>query len=126
MGLKGHGLTEGNLSKELLEILFSLASNWGDDVAGNNFRVFPLKGAMTNEVYRISWPTKLQENHRTVLVRVYGEGVELFFSRDEEVRTFKWVSMNGYGPKLLGQFPRGRVEEFIDAKVCKMLHFSLF
>lgn len=127
MGVKGHGLTEGNLSKELLEILFSLASNWGDDAAGNNFRVFPLKGAMTNEVYRISWPTKSQENHRTVLVRVYGEGVELFFSRDEEVRTFKWVSMNGYGPKLLGQFPRGRVEEFIDSKVCKKkLHFSFF
>lgn len=116
MGVKAHGLTEGNLPKELLEILFSLASNLGDDVGVNSYKVFPLKGAMTNEVYRISWATKLQEIHRTVLVRVYGEGVELFFSRDEEVRTFKWVSMHGYGPKLLGQFPRGRVEEFIDAK----------
>lgn len=117
MGVKAHGLTEGSLPPDLQEILLSLASKWGDDVGRSSFKVFPMKGAMTNEVYRISWPSKVKDNHRTVLVRVYGEGVEVFFNRDEEVRTFNWLSMHGYGPKLLGQFSEGRVEEFINAKV---------
>ncbi|KAI5654609.1 hypothetical protein M9H77_31796 [Catharanthus roseus] len=116
MGVKAHGLTEGSLPPDLQEILLSLASKWGDDVGRSSFKVFPMKGAMTNEVYRISWPSKVKDNHRTVLVRVYGEGVEVFFNRDEEVRTFNWLSMHGYGPKLLGQFSEGRVEEFINAK----------
>lgn len=83
----------------------------------------PLKGAMTNEVYRARWATGSgdssapgQSDARTVLVRVYGEGVDLFFDREDEVRTFEFMSRHGHGPRLLGRFPNGRVEEFIHAR----------
>ncbi|CAB4289421.1 unnamed protein product [Prunus armeniaca] len=79
-------------------------------------KVIPLKGAMTNEVYQISWPTRDGDFSRNVLVRVYGEGVEVFFNRDDEIQTFECMSKHGQGPRLLGRFADGRVEEFIHAR----------
>ncbi|KAL3845873.1 hypothetical protein ACJIZ3_003276 [Penstemon smallii] len=111
-----NGFSEANLPAELIKLLFSLASNWGDIIDFSKLKVDHLSGAMTNEVYRISWPTKVENSTRTVLVRIYGVGVELFFNRDEEIRTFECLSSHGYGPKLLGQFREGRVEEFIHAR----------
>ncbi|KAF0895929.1 hypothetical protein E2562_017571 [Oryza meyeriana var. granulata] len=54
---------------------------------------------------------------RKVLVRIYGDGVELFFDCEDEVRTFECMSCHGQGPRLLGYFPNGCVEEFIHARV---------
>jgi hypothetical protein len=78
---------------------------------------------MTNEVYQVRWLTGSGDGeaaageYRKVLMRVYGEGVELFFDREDEVRTFECMSRHGHGPRLLGRFPTGRVEEFIHARV---------
>uniref|UniRef100_A0A2N9G512 Choline kinase N-terminal domain-containing protein n=1 Tax=Fagus sylvatica TaxID=28930 RepID=A0A2N9G512_FAGSY len=104
------------LPGEAKEILKSLAANWGDVFDVNELQVIPLKGAMTNEVYQIKWPTKIDDVSRKVLVRIYGEGVEVFFDRDDEIRTFEFISKHGQGPRLLGRFPNGRIEEFIHAR----------
>ncbi|KAL2324391.1 hypothetical protein Fmac_023449 [Flemingia macrophylla] len=71
---------------------------------------------MTNEVFQINWPTRNGCEVRNVLVRLYGEGVEVFFDREEEVRTFECMSKHGQGPRLLGRFTSDRVEEFINAR----------
>ncbi|PSS17440.1 Choline kinase [Actinidia chinensis var. chinensis] len=102
--------------EDLMNLLSSMASNWGDVINKNILKVVHLNGAMTNKVYRISWPTTREDDNRTVLVRIYGEGVDLFFNRDEEIWTFECISKHGQGPRLLGRFPEGRVEEFIHAK----------
>lgn len=116
MAVKTNGIVEGCISEELTKLLLSLASKWGDMIDDPNMlQVTPLKGAMTNEVYQISWPT--ETGIRKVLVRVYGEGVEVFFNRDDEIRTFECMSKHGHGPRLLERFPEGRVEEFIHARV---------
>ncbi|VFQ80158.1 unnamed protein product [Cuscuta campestris] len=111
-----NGLKKGSLPGESITLLSSLASSWGDDLDLNSLKVVHLSGAMTNLVYRISWPTKMENVSRNVLVRVYGEGVDLLFSREDEIRAFEYVSKQGFGPRLLGQFPWGRVEEFIDVR----------
>ncbi|KAJ1382233.1 Protein kinase-like domain superfamily [Sesbania bispinosa] len=80
------------------------------------FQVIPLKGAMTNEVFQIKWQTTADETSRKVLVRIYGEGTEIFFDREDEVRAFEFISKNGQGPRLLGRFAQGRIEEFIRAR----------
>ncbi|CAA6666245.1 unnamed protein product [Spirodela intermedia] len=89
------------------KILHDLASSWGD----------VQDWAMTNEVYQVYWPSS---NHgapqRKVLLRVYGEGVDVFFDRKDEIRTFEFMSRQGQGPQLLGFFHNGRVEEFINAR----------
>ncbi|AAG12527.1 Hypothetical Protein [Arabidopsis thaliana] len=43
---------------------------------------------------------------------------DLLFNRKDEIRTFEVVSRYGHGPKLLGRFSGGRIEEFINARVC--------
>lgn len=98
--------------------LHDLASSWSDVQDCRAMEVTPLKGAMTNEIYQVHWPSC---NHgappRKVLVRIYGEGVDIFFDRDDEIRTFEFMSHQGQGPQLLGFFRNGRVEEFINARV---------
>ena len=106
------------IPKEARLLLHELAAAWADVADCRALQVVPLKGAMTNEVYQARWPAGGEEREaRTVLVRVYGEGVDLFFDREDEVRTFECMSRHGHGPRLLGRFPNGRVEEFIHARV---------
>ncbi|WCJ39191.1 Protein kinase superfamily protein [Euphorbia peplus] len=107
---------EGRIPGEAKEKLKSLASKWDDVLDANALHVIPLKGAMTNEVFQIKWPTKSDKGSRKVLVRIYGEGVEVFFDREDEIRTFEFMSKQGQGPRLLGRFATGRIEEFIHAR----------
>lgn len=116
MAIKTTGFLTGSLPEELMQILVTLASTWEDVNDPNEIKVKPLSGAMTNEVFQIIWPTEKGDLHRKVLVRIYGEGVEIFFNRDDEIRTFECLSHHGQGPRLLGRFPDGRVEEFLHAR----------
>ncbi|XP_022641220.1 probable choline kinase 2 isoform X2 [Vigna radiata var. radiata] len=110
--LKGCGSQE-----EIMEVLAAVASDMGDAIDDvSTLQVIPLKGAMTNEVFQVKWPSKNGGEVRKVLVRLYGEGVEVFFDREEEVKTFECMSKHGQGPRLLGRFTSGRVEEFIHAR----------
>ncbi|KAJ9179526.1 hypothetical protein P3X46_011305 [Hevea brasiliensis] len=101
---------------EVKEALKSLASKWEDVLDANALQVIPLKGAMTNQVFQIKWPTKTEQGSHKVLVRIYGDGVEVFFDRNDEIRTFEFMSKQGQGPRLLGRFSNGRIEEFIHAR----------
>lgn len=118
MADKINGFVEGTQIGELMKLRQSLASNWGDVFDTNNLKVVRLSGAMPNMIYRINWPQNTSENDdRTVLVRIYDEGSDIFFDREDEIRNFEFISTQGFGPHLLGKFPQGRVEEFIHAKV---------
>ncbi|KAF3445468.1 hypothetical protein FNV43_RR10644 [Rhamnella rubrinervis] len=116
MTIKQNGFVKSSLPEEWKKVLGSVASEFGDIVDVEALQVIPLKGAMTNEVYQINWRTKDGDLFRRVLLRVYGEGVEVFFNRDDEIRTFECMSNHGQGPRLLGRFEHGRVEEFIHAR----------
>lgn len=120
MAIKTNGFVKGCLPEELKKVLQSVAASWGDVMDDmETLQVIQLSGAMTNEVYQLNWPTKNGEVIRKVLVRVYGEGVDVFFNRDDEIRTFEFLSDHGQGPRLLGRFPDGRVEEFIHARTLR-------
>ncbi|XP_061356590.1 probable choline kinase 1 [Gastrolobium bilobum] len=118
MAIKTFELLKGNAShEEIMEVLESVAEDLGDVIDDmNSLQVIPLSGAMTNEVFEINWPTKSDGNRRRVLVRLYGEGVDVFFNRVDEIQTFECISKHGLGPRLLGLFTTGRVEEFIHAR----------
>ncbi|XP_044511312.1 probable choline kinase 1 [Mangifera indica] len=117
MVVKNNGLIPSSSPEELKKVLQAVASQWGDVIEDMDaLEVTPLKGAMTNEVYQINWPAKNGCLVRKVLVRIYGEGVEIFFNRDDEIKTFECLSRHGQGPRLLGRFADGRIEEFIHAR----------
>ncbi|KAL5707147.1 hypothetical protein ACHQM5_025233 [Ranunculus cassubicifolius] len=106
----------GRLPREAKKLLHTLASSWDDVIDSNALEVVPLKGAMTNAVFAVNWSTEKGKLPRKVLVRIYGEGVDVFFDRNTEIATFECMSKHGQGPHLLGRFPNGRVEEFIHAR----------
>ncbi|KAF7824770.1 putative choline kinase 2 isoform X1 [Senna tora] len=105
-----------HLPDDAKSLIKSLASDWDDLQDMNALQVIPLKGAMTNKVFQIKWPTKTGETTRKVLVRIYGEGVDNFFERNDEIQTFELMSQKEQGPRLLGRFANGRIEEFIKAR----------
>ncbi|XP_076943318.1 putative choline kinase 3 [Bidens hawaiensis] len=116
MSLKINGIIEGTQPEGLTELLLSLASDWGDVFDRNKLKAIHLSSALTNAVYQITWPkTTTEDDERTVLVRIYGQVSDIFFDRGEEIRTFEFIASHGRGPRLLAQFPEGRVEEFIHA-----------
>ncbi|KAK1401574.1 putative choline kinase 1 [Heracleum sosnowskyi] len=96
MAVKTKWLAEGILPEEVKKVLSSVAAKWGDVIDFNMLKVIHLSGAMTNEVYRIIWPTT-DDGLRNVLLRIYGEGVDVFFDRDEEIQTFDCLSKHGHG-----------------------------
>lgn len=108
------------IPNEARGVLREVATRWADVADGSApVEVKQMKGAMTNTVYEVRWRTECEVDRR-VLVRVYGDGVDAFFDREEEVRTFECVSKHGQGPLLLGRFPNGRIEEFLHARVRKV------
>ncbi|XP_013717330.1 probable choline kinase 3 [Brassica napus] len=118
MGIGVLGLIPVSSPDSLKKVLQTLSGKWGDVVEDlERIQVKPMKGAMTNQVFMVNWPTKDNHfHHRKLLVRVYGDGVDLFFDRKDEIRTFEIVSRYGHGPRLLGRFAGGRIEEFIHAR----------
>ena len=125
--IKGIEEREYCLPSEASEILKSLATEWENVVDVNALKVIPLKGAMTNEVFQIKWKTTEGESSRKVVARIYGVGTGVFFDRDVEVKTFEFMSKSGQGPRLLGRFDNGRIEEFIHARVISsLLHSFIF
>lgn len=129
MGIGGGvlGLIPVSSPDSLRKVLQTLSGKWGDVVEDlERIQVKPMKGAMTNQVFMVNWPTKDNNfHHRKLLVRVYGDGVDRFFDRKDEIRTFEVVSRYGHGPRLLGRFSGGRIEEFIHARVCSSVALQI-
>ncbi|KAL8508263.1 hypothetical protein ACS0TY_018738 [Phlomoides rotata] len=121
MGSSEKLYNKSRLPDEAREILIKMAAEWSDIVDPEALQVIPLKGAMTNEVNQIKWLTNPNTDEslpksRKLLVRIYGAGVDVFFDRENEIRTFEFMSKQGRGPRLLGRFSNGRIEEFIRAR----------
>lgn len=79
----------------------------------DSFAMKALTGGMTNAVFRCSKPGG---ENSTVLLRSYGQGTEMFFSRENELKVFKLLGELGFGPALLATLEDGRVEEFLEGK----------
>jgi thiamine kinase-like enzyme len=69
-----------------------------------------LSGAMTNQMFIANC------NETRVLLRIYGNGTDAFFDRERETDLMQIMSALNVGPRLLGMFHNGRVEEFLDAR----------
>jgi hypothetical protein len=105
------------IPSEAYVVLQKLAAKWTDILDARDLSLEQLKGAMTNKVYACQWERDNGNRPRKVLVRLYGGASDLFFNRADEVLTFERMSQKNQGPRLLGRFPNGRVEEFLRARV---------
>ncbi|KAE9038137.1 hypothetical protein PR003_g5766 [Phytophthora rubi] len=97
------------LQASIVSALIKSVPSWSD-VEPDSVDVEHLGGAMTNLIFAVHKP---DGEHSDMLVRVYGEGTESFFSRAEETRLFQLLSDKKIGVELLGQFANGRAEKLI-------------
>ena len=81
-------------------------------IADHEIDVQTLTGGITNFLFAL---TPLQQKHRAVIVRVYGEGTSLFVDRGIENKVFFALSNAGVATRFIGAFTNGRVEQFLDA-----------
>ncbi|TMW66983.1 hypothetical protein Poli38472_012099 [Pythium oligandrum] len=97
------------LHASIVTTLAACTPGWVD-VKTDDVNVDHLGGAMTNLIFKVSKPSGVNAE---VLVRIYGEGTDSFFSRAEEMRLFQLLSKFDIGISLLGEFSNGRVEKLI-------------
>ena len=107
---KGEAVLYSDLKSSVKEII----KEW--DYADDAVHINTLQGGITNRLYTL---TPNEEEDKTVIVRVYGEGTALFVDRAVENVVFSTLSERGIGPKFYGTFHNGRVEGFCDAKTLK-------
>mmetsp|Transcript_12923 Transcript_12923/g.31950 ORF Transcript_12923/g.31950 Transcript_12923/m.31950 type:complete len:343 (+) Transcript_12923:540-1568(+) len=80
-----------------------------------DIRLRPLSGGITNLVFRADAPADSAPG-AAALLRIYGRGTQRFFDRAAELARFARLADRGLGPRLLGSYPWGRVEEFLPAR----------
>jgi len=105
-----------DIPPEAYSLLHKIANQWTGIVNAEELVLKILQGSMTNRVYECHWSWEDGHCPKKVLVRIYGNGANLLFERENEVATFERMSQLGHGPRLLGRFPNGRLEEFLDAR----------
>ncbi|CAH0474020.1 unnamed protein product [Peronospora belbahrii] len=101
--------TKHELESCLLSTICKCVPSW-HHIEPEVVEIQHLGGAMTNLIFALH---KSSGKDCHVLVRVYGEGTDVFFSRKEETRMFQLLSEKHIGIQLLGQFANGRVETLI-------------
>lgn len=87
----------------------------GGDWAGcadDDLAVGRVSGGITNALLRVTQPCLADGAAASVLVRVFGTNTEIVIDRARDEATFATLSALGFGPRLLGAFATGRVEEF--------------
>ncbi len=73
---------------------------------------------MTNIIF-VASQKKDDRNNSRLLIRIYGEGTDLFIHRREEIKLLQLLSDENMGIGLIGEFINGRFEKYVDGKVCK-------
>ncbi len=84
--------------------------------------VTQIQGGITNRLYKIDPPPADADaggggasGGPAVLVRVYGEGSDIFIDRKLDERVFAELTALGFGVRLLATLNDGRVEQFYDS-----------
>ena len=93
--------------------MVNMLPDWDDISHTDDIKIERVSGALTNCVFFV---TKLLQNRKKVLLRVYGNGVDQLCNRQKELDFLKELSILNIGPKLLGIFANGRFEEYLESK----------
>uniref|UniRef100_A0A0N5BGC8 Choline/ethanolamine kinase n=1 Tax=Strongyloides papillosus TaxID=174720 RepID=A0A0N5BGC8_STREA len=87
-----------------------LTGEW-EKVDKNSISIQRISGGNSNHVFKVSISNK---NENPVLLRIYGTECEEEIFKDTLL--FSILSEKKLGPKFLGYFPGGRLEEFIESR----------
>ena len=83
-------------------------------VKADSIAVEQIKGGITNLLYH-AWVTE-QVEYPHVLVRIYGKAGSMVIDRECEEKITGILSSFSFGPRILGYFKNGRLEEFFPSR----------
>ncbi|KAG9257751.1 putative choline kinase [Emericellopsis atlantica] len=89
--------------------------------SGESIDVERLSGALTNAVYVVTPPTKLEDDEQSkkkpakLLLRIYGPQADNLIDRENELKVLQRLARKKIGPRLLGTFRNGRFEQYFNA-----------
>ena len=119
-------MTEESVDKKYaVEIIGKFLPNEWSDVHPKDVTLTPFSGGFMNSLWIVDNNKKNGSKFNRVILRHYGgnlfkidqndgeNGSTTVKDRTEEILVFQALSGKGWGPKLLGVFPGGRIEEFI-------------
>ncbi|KAJ1371688.1 hypothetical protein KIN20_033673 [Parelaphostrongylus tenuis] len=90
------------------------------EIDNSQFSLSKMSGGLTNLVFCCALSSEVPvvgEEHRSVILRIQTQTSSIQLVR--EIAIFMKLNAYGYGPKLLGLFPGGRIEEFIYGRTLK-------
>lgn len=84
--------------------------------SSHEVEITPLTGGITNVLFKLR-NLQSDDESRTIIIRLFGEGTSLFIDRNKENIVFSGLSRLGMGfPTFYGLFENGRIEGFLDAR----------
>ncbi|OQR92792.1 choline/ethanolamine kinase [Achlya hypogyna] len=101
---------DSSLRNDIAAVLRSVVHGW--ETVGP-ISVTRLHGGQSNTIFACSRGTTPADN---VILRIYGDGLDAFFARDEELHIFELIAGLNLGLGLLGKFENGRAESFIPGR----------
>ncbi|ODV91717.1 hypothetical protein CANCADRAFT_11673, partial [Tortispora caseinolytica NRRL Y-17796] len=114
-----HLLPAQYLKEDVLMLIYRLGlSKWRRyNIDPADLTIRRISGALTNAVYEVKPPLiEGKKMLKSVLLRIYGPNVEHLIDREAELQTLARLAKRKIGPRLLGTFLNGRIEEFLMAE----------
>ncbi|CAM9912530.1 unnamed protein product [Scytosiphon promiscuus] len=103
--------SETVLQKEVLSYVREALPEWRS-LPDTEIQLKQITGGITNVIFK----ARNAATGEGALVRVYGKDTDLLLDRRKEAAVFSELSTLGFGPRKLGEFNGGRVEELLDAR----------
>lgn len=91
--------------------------------ANVDFTISKLSGGMTNILYKVL-PESRELWKDGYVVRLFGDGTELYIDRQRENFVFAALSKAGLAPPFVGLFQNGRVEGYLPARPLELEEFK--
>jgi hypothetical protein len=88
-----------------------------------DFNVSQLTGGMTNILFKVL-PCNKELWNEAYVVRIYGDGTELYIDRKRENFVFAALSKVGLAPPFVGLFQNGRIEGYLSARPLELEEFK--
>ncbi|CAM9295810.1 unnamed protein product [Ectocarpus sp. 12 AP-2014] len=99
------------LQKEVLSHVREALPRWRT-LPDGDIQLKQITGGITNVIFK----ARNAATGEGALVRVYGKDTDLLLDRRKEAAVFSELSTLGFGPRKLGEFKGGRIEELLDAR----------
>ncbi|KAL6558358.1 hypothetical protein OROMI_018708 [Orobanche minor] len=91
----------------------------------SDFSLETVSGGITNMLLKVS-VRENNGNNVSMTVRLYGPNTQYVINRERELQAIPYLSVAGFGAKLLGVFGNGMVQSFINARTLTPSESCLF